>query len=383
MKARAFALTFVLAASLPVRTQQAAKVASAAELPPIAWTCPMHPDVMEDRKGTCPQCRMDLVPVRLATVWTCPVHGVIEQDAPGKCRICARELVQSTRALTFTCAGHAEIQRIDPGRCADGTPTVAKYTPRPHGDHNPKHGGLFFMAPDNWHHIEGAYPAAGRFRVYVYDDYSKPLPLAKARKVRGRIVTKEVFDAATRTSRELASAPLVMAAGGAFFEGRIDPLALPAQMTAKISFGSDEKESRFDFSFPAYTKDVGTQAPAATSSASPTLPAPSAGGPTAALLTDLKARDLEVASMVRTGAFGGIYVPALQAKDLALQIQARQGSAPGAQRQAIDTQVKQLVVAAYQLDNYGDLGDAQKISDAYRSFSAAVAAINSLLDARP
>jgi hypothetical protein len=86
---------------------------------------------------------------------------------------------------------------------------------------------------------------------------------------------------------------------------------------------------------------------------------------------------------VKSGTFGGIYVPALQAKDLALQIQARQGSAPSTQRQAIETQVKQLVVAAYQLDNYGDLGDAQKISDAYRSFSTAVAAIGSLLESRP
>jgi hypothetical protein len=343
----------------------------------------MHPDVVENRKGKCPQCRMELVPVRLVTVWTCPVHGVIQQDTPGKCRICSRELVQATRALAFTCAGHPEISQIDPGRCADGTPRIAKYTPRAHGDHNPKHGGLFFMASDNWHHVEGTYPAPGRFRVYVYDDYSKPLALAKARRVRGRIVTKEVFDPTTRTSRELSSAPLVLVPSGGFFEGRIEPLALPAQMTAKISFGSDDKESRFDFSFPTYSKDVTTPAPVVNSSAVTTPAAPSTGGPTAALLTDLKARDLEVASLVRTGAFGGIYVPALQAKDLALQIQARQGSVPGAQRQAIDTQVKQLVVAAYQLDNYGDLGDAQKISDAYRSFSAAVAGIGSLLEARP
>jgi hypothetical protein len=383
MNARAFAVLFVLASALPVRTQQVVKAGPTTELPPISWTCPMHPDVVESKKGTCPQCRMDLVPVRLTTVWTCPVHGVIEQDTPGKCRICSRDLVQATRALTFTCAGHPEVNQIDPGQCADGTPTIAKYTPRPHGDHNPKHGGLFFMAPDNWHHIEGAYPAAGRFRVYVYDDYSKPLTLADARKVRGRIVTKEVFDSAARASRELSSAPLVLARNGAFFEARIDPLALPAQMTAKISFGSDDKESRFDFSFPAYSKDVPTPLPAPVSSAPASPAAKTAGGPTAALLTDLKARDQEVASLVKNGMFGGIYVPALQAKDLALQIQARQGSASSTQRQAIETRVKQLVVAAYQLDNYGDLGDAQKISEAYRSFSAAVAAIDSLLEARP
>jgi hypothetical protein len=315
MNARALALLFVLAVSTPA-------------VPPISWTCPMHPDIVESQKGACPICKMELVPVRLAAMWTCPVHGVIEQDTPGACRICGRNLVQATRTLTFTCAGHPEISQIDPGHCADGTPMTAKYTSRPHGDHNPKHGGLFFMAPDSWHHIEGTYPEAGRFRVYIYDDYTKPLSLAAARKVRGRLVTKEVFDAATHSTRELASAPLVLARNGAFFEARMNSLALPAQMTAKISFGADDKESRFDFSFPAYSKDVNAPAPAVAAVSKPT------GAPvtkaTAALVADLKARDKEVAALVNTGAFGGLYVPALQAKDLALEIQAREDSAPGA-----------------------------------------------------
>jgi hypothetical protein len=358
--------------------------APAAQLPDISWTCPMHPDVLEAKQGACSICGMDLVPVRLVLVYTCPVHAVIEQPKPGKCRICSRELVQKTAALTFTCANNRDVSQIEPGKCADGSATVPRYTARAHGDHNPKHGGLFFMAPDNWHHLEGAYPAPGRFRVYVYDDFSKPLSIAQARKVRGRVVTKEVFDPKTGTTRELASTPLMLARNGAFFEARIEPLALPAKMTAKISFTSEDKESRFDFAFPAYSRDSSTSAsPAQTAS---TLP-PSSQIATVdksesspdSLLNDLKAQNAEVDSLLKSGALGGIYVPALRAKDLALEIQAKQ---PAGHQEAIEPSVKQIVLAAYQLDNYGDLGDAERAREAFRSLSTAVAQLDSILSGR-
>jgi hypothetical protein len=353
---------------------------SAAQLPPIAWTCPMHPDVLEDKKGKCVICGMDLEPVRLVTVWKCPVHAVIEEANAGKCRICSRQLIATTVALTFTCVGNKQVNQIEPGTCADGSAMVARHTPRAHGDHNPKHGGLFFMAPDNWHHVEGAYPAPGRLRVYIYDDFSKPLPIEKARKVRARVVVKEAFDPKTNTWRELASAPLVLARNGAFFEARIDQLSLPAQMTAKISFGSDDKESRFDFAFPMYSKDQPAQA-AAPSVASSGRAQPSPGEPLAAavsaLIADLKTRNTEVGSLVKSGNFGGIYVPALEAKDLALAIQAQ-----ATNQHAVEAPIKQIVVSAYQLDNYGDLGDREKINEAYRNFSAAVSALETLIARR-
>jgi hypothetical protein len=390
---KSWALLLVVAPSVLVFAQKAQKASTGAPssppstLAPISWSCPMHPDVVDDHKGQCPICKMALVPVRLIAVWSCPIHSVIEQDQAGKCRICGRDLIQTTRALTFTCAGHPEINQLEPGRCADGAPMTAKYSPRPHGDHNPRHGGLFFMAPDNWHHVEGAYPAPGQFRVYLYDDYTKPLPLAQARKVRARVVIKEVFDPGTKTTRELSSAPLVLGRNLTFLEARIDPVALPAQMTAKMSFGPEDKESRFDFAFPAFSKDVvvpsappQTRAPVVPTAATAATSMTDAG-PTASLLGELKSRDEEVAALLKSGSYGGIYVPALKAKDLALEIQARQGSSP--QKQAVETHVKQLVVSAYELDNYGDLGDSVKISGAYRNFAAAVSAIDALLAARP
>jgi hypothetical protein len=45
----------------------------------------------------------------------------------------------------------------------------------PHMDHEPKHGGVFFMAPDKEHHLEGVLLPAGIFKVYLYDDYTRPI----------------------------------------------------------------------------------------------------------------------------------------------------------------------------------------------------------------
>src|ERR1700733_3640287 len=44
-----------------------------------------------------------------------------------------------------------------------------------HMDHKPKHGGTFFMSLDNLHHLEGVLLPPGTFRVYLYDDHTKPL----------------------------------------------------------------------------------------------------------------------------------------------------------------------------------------------------------------
>ena len=68
------------------------------------YTCPMHPDVMQEGPGDCPDCGMALEPVtvpgpRTRTRYTCPMHPEIIEDGPGDCPICGMALEPVTVTL--------------------------------------------------------------------------------------------------------------------------------------------------------------------------------------------------------------------------------------------------------------------------------------------
>ena len=79
------------------------------------YTCPMHPEIMQDKPGDCPKCGMTLVAMKMGDdektshgiaepnvvgthtehslqKYTCPMHPHIMKDAPGKCPLCGMKL---------------------------------------------------------------------------------------------------------------------------------------------------------------------------------------------------------------------------------------------------------------------------------------------------
>ncbi|KTG16584.1 MULTISPECIES: efflux RND transporter periplasmic adaptor subunit [unclassified Guyparkeria] len=105
------------------------------------WTCPMHPQIVEEEPGSCPICGMDLVekefPAQEAsaetggmdemsgqeghdhaasassggetvTRWTCPMHPQIIEEEPGSCPICGMDLVEKEYPAAEVGAASAE-----------------------------------------------------------------------------------------------------------------------------------------------------------------------------------------------------------------------------------------------------------------------------------
>ncbi len=66
------------------------------------YTCPMHPEVIQDGPGDCPNCGMALeavLPVSAEkTEYTCPMHPEIIRSEPGDCPICGMALEPVTVA---------------------------------------------------------------------------------------------------------------------------------------------------------------------------------------------------------------------------------------------------------------------------------------------
>jgi hypothetical protein len=285
--------------------------------------------------------------------------------------VCGRDLYPVSKEVAYVCPMHPEVRELEPGSCPlCRMALVPSTSERPHQDHNPKHGGIFFMAPDGWHHLEGACPEPGVFRVHMYDNFSEPL---SAKGFKGRVVLKEIFDPETRETRELSAYPLLAARDGSYLEARIPKGSLPLELTAKIQFEREGPFERFDFVF-ASASAVAT-------------PAPEGGGvlvvpeEPAAIAEAIVERSRRVSEILTRGAFGELYVPALEAKDLALALEPHLSSA--SDPATLAWALRELVRSAWLLDDYGDLGNREKILLAHERFEEAAERIASCLGVAP
>ena len=256
-----------------------------------------------------------------------------------------------------------------------------------HMDHTPRHGGTVFMAPDSFHHIEGAYPEPGVFRLYATDNYREPVDMSGWA---GRAVTEEEYDEDADEFVEVAAFDLVLGPSREYLEARLPDSGLPMDVTAMVIFQTDFPAERFDFIFAALSStgdavaagNVGGVADAIsnvsqTSSLAdrimPDIPADAAQ-----IAVEIVSRDQQIQELIGRGAFTEIFIPALQGKELALALQDHGAELPEAQRNRMRIAVRQLVRGAYMLDWYGDLGNRNDVGIAYDVFGAAAGQIGDI-----
>ncbi len=413
----ALALAFSAA---PHAAGQAARTAAAQKLPPLSYVCTMpgDEDVLEDHPGNCPKCKMTLVPVRLDAKYWCPVHQALEvHDGPGTCRRDGRDLVQVTLALSWSCADAADTKLMEPGQCADGSARKIGYELRAHGDHNPRHGGQFFMAADAWHHVEGTYPQNGLFTAFFYDNFTKPFAV-RGKGITGVLAVRDAKDT------EIATVPLTIGRDGTTMEAKLPPAAtaLPLRVTLKMKFSTKTPGQPFDFQFNELSKDTTVGATVGPTSTPRPTTAPAAPKPAAtpavadnnnaapqfqppapppdlyageiapmppalaavlneavlpkditALVAELMDRAGQIDKLMKEGSLAEVWLPAMGTKTVALVLEQHSSTLPAAKRAQAISATRRVVTSAWEIDGYGDLGNRTKIVEAYNRMATAVA----------
>ena len=270
------------------------------------------------------------------------MHQHIDEEESGSCPICRMNLVPTTRELEWFCADRPELTSNVAGECPDGTKMELRSIAMAHGDHNPKHGGILFMAPNGFHHIEGTLDEAGEFRLYVYNDFTKPID-------------------ATGFDARVGDQELLSVSDSAILSANIGrPDSYPAELVVHVRFpDSHEDEARFDFIFAGETVGAADEA---TTIILPEFRIPDNADDIFAAILD---RDARVRDLIARGVWPDLYIPALEAKDLVLALHEKESA-------LIRAPAKKLVRAAWLLDVYGDMGNRLEVEEAYRLFEASI-----------
>lgn len=345
----ALALVLPLSGGFRVPAAGAAQEVSTPDDAYTVWLCPMHRDHQSHEEGHCPLCGMALVRRTLVTRYICLAEedGLVE-EGPGVCPDTGEPLVPATREVVWFCPSDPDRLFVETGVCEGDEPRQMTTRVSEHGDHNPRHGGVLFMAPDGVHHLEGVLED-GAFRLYFYDSFTRPI---EPQPFAARVVPAD--DRGTPLGD-----PVALSTAADALETRVDtPAGERAAFTAFVHFPERDEEDRFDFIFLSEAEKATLAAEAAPTEL-PELRVPDTAQE---ILDAIRDRDRRVQSLIAQGRWADLFIPALEAKELALAYGEAASHRPW-------VALKRIVRGAWLLDLYGDQGDRVRVGEAYEIFA--------------
>src|SRR3954469_6644525 len=63
---------------------------------PIIYTCPMHPEIVSQEPGSCPEGGMKLMPTAAPKSYVCPMHPEVVSEEQGRCPECGMKLMPAS-----------------------------------------------------------------------------------------------------------------------------------------------------------------------------------------------------------------------------------------------------------------------------------------------
>lgn len=260
-----------------------------------------------------------------------------------------------------------------PDLASKGAPVPEPTDPRAaaHMDHSPLHGGQFFMAANNYHHLEGALPEQGEFRLYVYDDFKEPID---PRNFAGDVVFEQWNEQEEKWME--SRYPLQHAEPGAEYLYAEIPPELPAEFFASVWLAGEPV--RFDFYFDELSEELSAtelakyQALGPHSHERPPLDIPESAEE---IVAELVERTQILRELVLNEDWLALHIPAFDARDLAMALLDQLGGLSARERGAVRQAASRTMQSAAELDRAGDLADAGRARRAFARYEEAVRTI--------